>query len=647
MPSPATTAAVSKATEKLARGAQTANAENSAGPGPHAATDVWARTWDGMKTPAGAGGGMAGTAVAASPVVAFLGSNLLGPAVSTASKAAGGGGALGLAVAAYQAVGTAQGLWAGMDKKWHGASVGEGSKQQLDEVWDQLKTLFHAGDGQAPQGVMGHFGALTGVITGVEQLLSVLVSAIPSPALPAMRVMDVDVGLPHAHGHPPNIPGPGPIPSTGPVIPIPYVSGAATVLINGMPAARCGDMGLGVWCGGYFPLFEIFLGSSSVWLEGARAARAPTDITKHCIFSNPKSIVKGNDLPIGPPIGIPVGASANVIIGGIPMPSLTAMAMAVGFKGLGKAVTKVPGFSRVAKAAAAAGKKGKQVLGDIRHLGDMRRMRKTGQGTADLFKDYIKARRTVSELLDSGKIEILDVTGTRPGGDKAFRDWAERDLRVMASSETGRQVLDDIAKSPHKVIIEPLEGVHVSTIDKGYGPHASVEPWPTTLHQQPGQGTTTRVRLDPEYIYTDQMPSDRVLTHEMGHARNNALGANAKADPLPPGVDPKQWSNMEEFQNIHGVDNPYGHEFGLDPRTGHNHYPGQYVSGQPQGNPNWNPPPVPLATPGKGHTQPLPLPPGPKGPGHTQPFPAPPPAAGPPSFSGPDTIPDASPPDFT
>ena len=62
-------------------------------------------------------------------------------------------------------------------------------------------------------------------------------------------------------------------------------------------------MGMGVFCGGFFPLFEIFLGSSSVWLEGARAARVGTDITKHCIFSNPKSIAKSSDLPIGPSLG--------------------------------------------------------------------------------------------------------------------------------------------------------------------------------------------------------------------------------------------------------------------------------------------------------------------------------------------------------
>ena len=140
------------------------------------------------------------------------------------------------------------------------------------------------------------------------------VSAIPFPTFPAVRITDFDVGLPHAHSHPPNLIPPAPLvllPSTGPVIPIPFVSGASTVVINGMPARRCGDMGMGIWCGGYFPMFEIFLGSSSIWIEGARVARIGGDITKHCTFSAPKP----SDPPMGPMIGTTVSASPNVIIG--------------------------------------------------------------------------------------------------------------------------------------------------------------------------------------------------------------------------------------------------------------------------------------------------------------------------------------------
>jgi uncharacterized Zn-binding protein involved in type VI secretion len=198
------------------------------------------------------------------------------------------------------------------------------------------------------QGALATTGAVFGALTAAEQLVSVALSAIPFPAFPAVRIMDTDVGLPHAHAHPPNLVPPAPpvpLPSTGPVIPIPFASGAATVLINEMPAARCGDLGMGIWCGGYVPMFEIFLGSSSVWIEGARAARIGIDITKHCIFS---------DKAVGPMIGMTVSASPNVIIGGIPMPSLSAMAIGaafkLAFKGVGKAINAV----RAARAARAA-----------------------------------------------------------------------------------------------------------------------------------------------------------------------------------------------------------------------------------------------------------------------------------------------------
>jgi len=46
------------------------------------------------------------------------------------------------------------------------------------------------------------------------------------------------------------------------------------VLINGLPAARCGDIGMAVTCCGIVPAFEVKTGSSKVFIGGARAARA-------------------------------------------------------------------------------------------------------------------------------------------------------------------------------------------------------------------------------------------------------------------------------------------------------------------------------------------------------------------------------------
>lgn len=214
--------------------------------------------------------------------------------------------------------------------------VGEAVAEQGNVLWNQLKQLTHQTDDpkQNPKGFLQHMGLALSTLTTIEQGLSALLSWIPFPAFPALHVMNMGVGLPHGHPHPPNLIPPAPpipLPSMGPIIPIPILSGAANVLINGQPAARCGDLGLGIWCGGYFPMYEIFLGSSSVWVEGARAARVGIDITKHCIMSS-----GAKDIPIGVPIGMTVTASGNVMVGGIPMPSLTAIAMKYIFKGIGK-----------------------------------------------------------------------------------------------------------------------------------------------------------------------------------------------------------------------------------------------------------------------------------------------------------------------
>jgi len=98
------------------------------------------------------------------------------------------------------------------------------------------------------------------------------------PKMPAARLYsDLVFQFGHSHPHPPTFGFP--VPSTGPLL----ASGCMSVLINGQPAARNGDMGLAVWCGGYFPIFELITGSSHVFIGGARAARTTMDITLHCL----------------------------------------------------------------------------------------------------------------------------------------------------------------------------------------------------------------------------------------------------------------------------------------------------------------------------------------------------------------------------
>ena len=235
---------------------------------------------------------------------------------------------------------------AGLTGEWHSSSfsaVADSIAAQAGGLGDAVKAIGDA------EGALATVGATFALLTGVEQMLSTLVSVIPFPSLPAIRVMDMDVGLPHAHAHPPNLIPPAPpvpLPSTGPIIPIPILSGATRTLINGMPAGRCGDMGLGIWCGGYFPMYQVFLGSSSVWIEGSRAGRLAVDITKHCIFASPKP----SDPPIGPMVGVTIMGSTNVLIGGVPMPSLMSMAMGAAMKGLFKGLGKAAGaFERATR----------------------------------------------------------------------------------------------------------------------------------------------------------------------------------------------------------------------------------------------------------------------------------------------------------
>lgn len=93
------------------------------------------------------------------------------------------------------------------------------------------------------------------------------------PSFPAGILGSLALGLPHSHPHPPFIP----LPPLGPVI----LGFSVNVLIGGMPAARSGALGVSPTCCGFTPFFEVFTGSSKVFISGERAVRM-TDITFHC-----------------------------------------------------------------------------------------------------------------------------------------------------------------------------------------------------------------------------------------------------------------------------------------------------------------------------------------------------------------------------
>lgn len=133
----------------------------------------------------------------------------------------------------------------------------------------------------------GGIGAVMGAIMKPVDLLNegfasatnFIADALPS--FPAATIFSIAIGIPHAHTlHPPS--GPPPIPPT-PLPPVgPIMFGTSVqVLINGKPAARCGDLGLNPTCCGLPPIFQVFTGSSNVFIGGKRAARV-LDITYHC-----------------------------------------------------------------------------------------------------------------------------------------------------------------------------------------------------------------------------------------------------------------------------------------------------------------------------------------------------------------------------
>jgi uncharacterized Zn-binding protein involved in type VI secretion len=453
------------------------------------------------------------------------------------------------------------------DRDWNHSSwdgVGKGMAQQARAFGNQALGLVHLGDGKSPQGVMGHIGAAFGLLTTAEQAVSMPLSRIPFPALPAVRILDFDIGLPHGHPHPPNTPPAPPLmlPSTGPVIPIPFVSGAGTVLINGRPAARCGDMGLGIWCGGYFPLYEIKLGSSNVWIEGARAARLAVDITTHCIFTDPKP-AKPKDTPIGPMFGFTISASGDVVIGGVPTPSLSAKVMGAAFKALFKRLGKLIGWLRSKLGKARRYGPLPDVRGPARRGGGgaLGKSASVGKTPFVNLKSYQKACQLLDELKEAKQLIIKS-------DNPEFVAKAEADLRLIGCSKTGRKVLEDIRDSGKKVFL--MEGEASSKPASEFDARYDFE---HPEGARPGEGSNSVVKYNPDQWHGPETPPDVALLHEMGHARNAAKGVDMEGVGFPDPGDKARWTDGEELQNIKDTENPYREERGLPKRTGHDDTP--------------------------------------------------------------------------
>ena len=423
------------------------------------------------------------------------------------------------------------------------------------------------GLGGIARDLLGAVGVGFDALTELEQKLTAPLAAIPFPALPALRVTDAEIGLPHGHFHPPNlippfIPVPLPLPSIGMIVPIPFFSGAETVSINGLAAARTGDMGVAVWCGSFFPLFEIFLGSAKVWVEGSRAGRVGVDITTHCIFAAPKP----QDPPCYPWIGFPITGSGDVLIGGVPLPSLVDFALGKAFELL---------FSGVFGVARRAARE-------------------------------IRARRLVNEFMD--QVDIVDNAVPRlrgrggdhfkpespkdlagfptvRGGDGApqgFETMVRRDLLKIARTEVGNRMLSRMQKSGVPIEIGFTRSIDdfvnhplpesVPTRRASYtpgdpNPNVWIDGLPSRLEAKGLPPAGKRIAAAPGSRHKPQgsrslynpgagvkeTPSDVMLFHELAHGYNKATGntmPGAVASPSVAGASHGDVAFLEKYRNF-------------------------------------------------------------------------------------------------
>jgi hypothetical protein len=386
-------------------------------------------------------------------------------------------------------------------------------------------------------------GALAAIAKGIgtviewEKQLTSVVGKIPFPKVTALTVGDFSLGLPHGHMHPPNLIPPStvpiPIPGAGPVLKIPYLSGADNTKHGGKNAAMCGDMGAAAWCGGYVPMFEIFFGSAHVWIENNRAARVCCDIVEHCTFSSPKP----SDPPLGPMVGASTGGVAHVGIGGFPLPSFFSMAVGKAFQAVahfgGKAFRKATAKSFVDKLTRVPPAPGKPVI----------------------------------EFNGMSDPEILRI---------------EKDLYKIASTRTGRHNLNRVAKAFDK------NGFNLTFSKYPPDKHGNVDynasgwtkgglnaaGYRDFTTGKPGPGFDAEIKINPldwPNSAHPRTPSDALTNHELNHAANameGKLSNHAAANKHGWGSGQNnvgRWSDYEEFETTH-VDNAYRRDMGYKQR---------------------------------------------------------------------------------
>ena len=229
-------------------------------------------------------------------------------------------------------------------------------------------------------GVMGVIGAPQMIIDTAFAALTAPIAAL-FPSLPAVTLLGMHIGPPHAHSHPPSLIPPAPpvpLPSIGCLV----GAGSVSVLVGGMPAARAGDIGISVTCGSLAPPFQGVHGlQQRLYWRSPRGPHTGPDQTLQSHFDGSVrhrhgrrrcrsrrgrcrgvrqwlrrcpggadaavlafKILCGKDPGIPPGTGVLVGPPVtNVLIGGFPCPPVGQMAWGGILKALGKAARAVRG----------------------------------------------------------------------------------------------------------------------------------------------------------------------------------------------------------------------------------------------------------------------------------------------------------------
>lgn len=158
-------------------------------------------------------------------------------------------------------------------------------------------------------------------------------------------------------------------------------------------------------------------------------------------------------------------------------------------------------------------------------------------------------------------------------GPASFRNKVIRDMYMISTTESGKQLLDGIERSGKSVSIEPESDPHNSFCR------------PISGDAYNGKGSDSIVSYNPDvavFLRTDDKslidaPPQTVLMHELVHAYHNAYGNNATNAPDPNGPPTEKNIPREEAQTIgvgsyedsHPSENDFREELGLPHRADH------------------------------------------------------------------------------